>query len=230
MIEFDTVLRAGRVVTPQGVRPAAVAIRAGRILAVTDRDADLAAAADLRLRDDVALMPGLVDTHVHLQDPGHTSWEDFESGTRAAALGGVTTLVDMPLDSLPVTVDVAALDAKARAAAGRVHVDVGMWAGVTPTNLGQLHDLAQAGAFGFKCFLANTGLHEFPPISVDELKEALRVLDAFDGLLLVHAEDRIALESAPATAGRAYRELLRVRPATIAHSAVAHGIDAVAAT
>jgi allantoinase len=228
--ELDTLLRAERVVTSAGERPAAVGVRGGRIEVVDDLDAPLVAVEEVRVDAGRVLMPGLVDTHVHLQDPGHTDWEDFDSGTRAAARGGITTLIDMPLDSLPVTVDVDALKLKVHAATGRIHVDVGFWGGVTPTNLHLLADLYDAGVFGFKCYLANTGLDEFPPISADVLESALRQLDRFGGLLLVHAEDGDALDRAPATGGRTYRHFLDAHPVSIEVTAVARVIEAVRAT
>src|SRR5439155_18074762 len=111
---------------------------------------------------DLALLPGLVDTHVHVNEPGRTSWEGFASATRAAAAGGVTTILDMPLNSVPPTVDTAALDAKRGAAAGQVHVDVGFWGGAVPSNVDELAALHDAGVFGFKCFLVDPGVPEFP--------------------------------------------------------------------
>ena len=189
MAVVGTVLRAPRVITPDGERPAAIGISSGRIALVEDIEARIPATADVRFGGDVVVLPGLVDTHVHLQDPGHTEWETFDSGTRAAAAGGITTLVDMPLDSLPVTATVPALDVKRQAATGRCYVDVGFWAGVTPHNLHLLRDLHDAGALGFKCFLANTGIDEFPPVSLDQVEAALAELNAFGGVLLVHAEE-----------------------------------------
>jgi len=224
---LDTVLRAERVVTADGERAAAVGVRRGRIEIVSEIDTPLLARLEVRLPAGQVLMPGLVDTHVHLQDPGHTNWEGFASGTRAAARGGITTLVDMPLDSLPVTVDVDALKVKIAAANGRLHVDVGFWAGVTPTNVHLLKDLHLAGVFGFKCFLANTGLPEFPPVTLEGLRAALRELSTLGGLLLVHAEDQDALEHAPATAGRDYEKYLKARPESIEGTAVAQVIAAV---
>jgi allantoinase len=226
----DTAIRCARVVTPSGERPAAVGINDGRIVAVEPVDADLRARRDITLDDGIALLPGLVDTHVHMQDPGHTAWETFDSGTRAAARGGITTLIDMPLDSLPVTVSPAALAVKRAAARGRVHVDVGFWGGVTPWNLGQLEAFGNAGVFGFKCFLADSGLPEFPAIGLPVLRDALRELATFNGLLLVHAEDAEALSGTPAGAGGVYARFLAARPASIEERAVAAVLDAVRST
>ncbi|NUR82796.1 MAG: amidohydrolase family protein, partial [Nonomuraea sp.] len=144
----DLVIRSRRTVTPSGEVPAAVAVRGGKIAAVLPYDTP----ADVDLGE-VALLPGLVDTHVHVNEPGRTHWEGFASATRAAAAGGVTTIVDMPLNSIPPTVNVAALEEKLRAAAGQCHVDVGFWGGAIPGNLKDLRPLHGRGVYGFKCFL-----------------------------------------------------------------------------
>src|SRR4051794_16918344 len=140
MSGFDLVMRAERAVVDGPPAPYSIGVAGGRVVAVEpglDALADAGAARHAQLGSDVVLLPGLVDTHVHLQDPGNTEWEDFESATRAAAAGGITTLVDMPLDSVPVTVSLDALEVKRSRARGRVRVDVGFWAGVTPTNLAE---------------------------------------------------------------------------------------------
>lgn len=206
----DLVLRAARavVLAPNGEveRPAAVAIRDGRVLAVLPPTARFPAVRDHRLPDDAVLLPGLVDSHVHLQDPGRDGWEGFASGTRAAAAAGVTTLVDMPLDSLPVTTTPAALAAKRAAAAGRTRVDVRFWAGAVPGNLGRLGDLVAQGCVGVKAYLSDSGLAEFPPLSPAELRRALTELAATGTVLAVHAEDPAAV-----AAGAADTELPAVR-------------------
>ncbi|WP_425825587.1 allantoinase AllB [Streptomyces fractus] len=229
---LDTVVRAERVMTPDGERPASIGIGHGRIHCVEDLEAVLPAREEVRVDPDVVVLPGLVDTHVHLQDPGQSGWEGFDSGTRAAAAGGITTVVDMPLDSLPVTVDIPALDAKRCAAQGRCHVDVGFWGGVTPTNIHRLHDLHRAGVLGFKCFLANTGLAEFPPVTTQELKAALAEIGTFGGVLAVHAEDGgqqpVDASNGPAD-GRRYRDFLATQPADVEDRAIAAVIDATRA-
>ncbi len=133
-------------------------------------------------------MPGLVDSHVHICEPGNTEWEGFAAATRAAAAGGITTLVDMPLDSVPSTVNVAALEVKRRAAAGQCHVDVGFWGGAIPGNLPELAPLHDAGVLGFKCFLVDSGADDFPPLSPGQMEDALGVLRDLGSPLLVHAE------------------------------------------
>jgi allantoinase len=220
---FDLVLRTTRAVLPEGVRPAAVCVRDGRIADVADRRADVAAAVDLDLAD-TALLPGLVDTHVHVNEPGRTEWEGFASATRAAAAGGVTTVVDMPLNSIPPTVDVAALGVKRKAAGGKCFVDVGFWGGAIPGNTAALRPLHESGVFGFKCFLADSGVEEFPALTVPEMREALREIARFGGLLIVHAENADAL--AAARSSTRYRDFLASRPAVAEGSAIAAVIDA----
>ena len=173
MTAHDLVVRAARAVTPSGERGVCLGISGGRIVAVEPLSASLAGAAELVLRDDEVLLPGLVDTHVHVNEPGRTEWEGFATATRAAAAGGVTTIVDMPLNSLPPTVDVAALEVKRAAADGQCHVDVGFWGGAVPGNVGELRGLHDAGVFGVKCFLVHSGVDEFPPLSRTELGECL---------------------------------------------------------
>ncbi|RSN51333.1 hypothetical protein DMH08_30865 [Actinomadura sp. WAC 06369] len=144
----DLVIRSRRTVLPDGERPAAVTVRAGRIAAIGPYDGPLRAPSGVDLGG-TALLPGLVDTHVHINEPGRTEWEGFATATRAAAAGGVTALVDMPLNSLPPTTGPAALAAKRAAADGACHVDVGFWGGAVPGNLAALRPLHERGVFGF---------------------------------------------------------------------------------
>ncbi|MFE9808164.1 allantoinase AllB [Streptomyces sp. NPDC005227] len=230
MERVDTVVRAHRVMTSEGERAACIGILNGRIQYVEAIDAVAPAREEVHVEADVVVIPGLVDTHVHLQDPGQSAWEGFDSGTRAAAAGGVTTVVDMPLDSLPVTVDVSALEIKRKAARGRSHVDVGFWAGVTPSNIPRLGELHRAGVLAFKCFLANTGLPEFPPVTVDELKAALAELKGFDGVLAVHAEDADEMAAISVPSGRSYQDFLAAHPPRIEDLAVSAVIEATRVT
>ena len=223
---MDLVVRAARAVTPEGEVPATVGVDGGRIVAVEPGGAALAGDRVLDLGDDVVLLPGLVDTHVHVNDPGRAEWEGFETATRAAAAGGVTTIVDMPLNSLPPTVDVAALEVKRKAAAGRVHVDVGFWGGAIPGNAGDLRGLHDAGVFGFKCFLLHSGVDEFPPLDPAGLDEALRELSSFDALMIVHAEDAHEIDSAPEPHGGRYVDFLDSRPRQAENLAISHVIEA----
>jgi allantoinase len=186
-VSADLVLRGHHVVLPHSLGPAAVRVRDGVIAEVAGYDEVPADAVPIEIGDAV-LMPGLVDTHVHVNDPGRADWEGFAHATRAAAAGGVTTLIDMPLNSIPATIDVCGLEAKRRAAEGRCHVDVGFWGGVVPGNAGDLEALWEAGAFGFKCFLAPSGVDEFAHVGEAELRAAMPVLAELGAPLLVHAE------------------------------------------
>lgn len=200
---------------PGGERPAAVSVRDGRITAISPYESGASAASvDL---GDTALLPGLVDTHVHVNEPGRTDWEGFATATRAAASGGVTTVVDMPLNSLPPTVDPAALAAKRDAADGACAVDVGFWGGAVPGNLPSLRPLHDLGVFGFKCFMSDSGVPEFPPLAPDEMRAAFREIAAFGGLVIVHAEDPASLTP---PAGGGYAEFLASRPPTAERLAV----------
>ncbi len=216
----EVVLRARSVVLPGGPSPASVHVRGGRIVAVRGFD-DAADGATVVDAGDAVLLPGLVDTHVHVNEPGRTDWEGFETATRAAAAGGVTTIVDMPLNSLPPTVHVDALAVKRAAADGQCHVDVGFWGGAIPGNATDLPDLHAAGVFGFKAFLADSGVPEFPPLDADGLQAALAAVDA---LFVVHAEDPEKLHD-PAASPR-YADFLASRPAEAEHAAVATAIAA----
>ena len=137
---------------------------------------------------DLVVSPGLVDTHVHMNEPGRTDWEGFDTATRAAAAGGVTTVVDMPLNSVPATTTAAALEAKRTAARGQCHVDVAFWGGVVPGNAAHLDELVEAGVRGFKCFLVPSGVDEFPAVQESDLRTALPIIAARGVPLLVHAE------------------------------------------
>ncbi|TYK48960.1 allantoinase AllB [Actinomadura decatromicini] len=211
----DLVIRSRRAVLPDGERPAAVSVADGRITAVSAFDA--APSASVVDLGDVALLPGLVDTHVHVNEPGRTEWEGFATATRAAASGGVTTLIDMPLNALPPTVDPAALAAKRLAAEGVCAVDVGFWGGAVPGNLAALRPLHELGVFGFKCFTSDSGVPEFPPLDAAGMRAAFREIASFGGLVIVHAEDPASL-SAPSGGG--YADFLASRPPSAERTAV----------
>src|SRR5678809_1338963 len=133
-------------------------------------------------------MTGLVDTHVHINEPGRTEWEGFETATLAAAAGGVTTLIDMPLNSIPATTTLAGFKTKLETARDDCFVDVGFWGGVVPGNTGELAALSAAGVVGFKCFLIHSGVDEFPNVTEKDLRDALPELSRLGALLIVHAE------------------------------------------
>jgi allantoinase len=184
-----SVVRGERVVLPDGVRGATIHIADdGTILEVLPYTEPLPAHARVLDAGVNVILPGLVDTHVHINEPGRTEWEGFSHATRAAAAGGVTTLVDMPLNSVPPTTTVGGLEAKRSAAAGQCHVDVGFWGGVVPGNSGELRQLVAAGVRGFKCFMAPSGVDEFEHVSEDDLRQALAILASLNVPLLVHAE------------------------------------------
>jgi len=226
--DLDVVIRAARIVTPDGETAGSVGVRDGKIVAV--EPTALTAARVVELADDEVLMPGVVDAHVHVNDPGRTEWEGFASATRAAAAGGVTTIVDMPLNSIPPTCDLPALDLKRRVAFGgpaasQAFVDVGFWGGAIPGNLAELRPLHEAGVSGFKCFLLHSGVDEFPPLDAEQLEQAMREIHSFDGLLIVHAEDAHAIEHAPAADGGAYERFLHSRPRGAENLAIAQVIE-----
>ncbi len=238
MAELDLLVLARRAVLPGGERAVAVGVVGGRIAVVVPLDEveDLPRAREvLELADDEVLLPGLVDTHVHVNEPGRTAWEGFETATRAAALGGVTTVIDMPLNSIPATTTLDALRVKQDAARGAVHVDVGFWAGVVPGNTGELAGLVEAGVFGAKCFTTPSGVDEFEHVSPAQLREGLAELARLGSRLLVHAEDPAVLdEAAEAVAARvaagedprSFALFLDSRPAAAEDSAVADVIAA----
>ena len=214
------VVRSRRVVFADGVRPASIYIEDGRIARVAPH-ADRSPGLRELDAGELVVLPGLVDTHVHVNDPGRADWEGFRHATRAAAAGGVTTIVDMPLNSIPPTTTLRGLEAKRAAAAGRCHVDVAFWGGVVPGNAADLGPLAAAGALGFKCFLCPSGVEEFAHVTEEDLRNALPVI-ARSGLpLLVHAE-LPALLRVPVTSSdaRSYAIWLHSRPPECEHAAI----------
>jgi allantoinase len=215
---MSLVVRARRVVLPDGIRAAAVHSEDGRITAVTPFDE--APARAVTLADDEVLLPGLVDSHVHVNEPGRTHWEGFASATRAAIAGGVTTIVDMPLNAIPPTTSVEALHVKREAAKGQVAADVAFWGGAVPGNVDQLRPLLESGVVGFKCFLLDSGVPEFPPLDDAGLRAALAELAALDGLLIAHAEDAAVIGSAPEPEGASYAAFLASRPGAAEETAI----------
>ncbi|APF35781.1 allantoinase [Microbacterium paludicola] len=222
-------MRAGRVFDGTAFVPAAVVVENGLVVAMLDEDAAVADAAEVRVAADAVLLPGLVDSHVHVNEPGRTEWEGFGSATRAAAAGGVTTIVDMPLNSIPPTTTAGALEVKRAAAAASAHVDVGFWGGAVPENLGELGPLHEAGVYGFKCFLAPSGVDEFGHLDRAQLRQAMGEIAALGSRLIVHAEDPELL-GADGALGRGYDAFLASRPATSEASAIDAVIEAARAT
>jgi allantoinase len=219
------VIRSRHVALPDGVRAAAVVVQDGRITEVTGRDTEIdAAGGDIDLGD-VALLPGLVDTHVHVNEPGRTEWEGFASATRAAAAGGITTICDMPLNSVPVTTTVDALRSKVEAARGQCAVDVAFWGGAVPGNTGQLAALLDAGVVGFKCFLSES--RHLPPLDKASLRAAMSVLAGTGAPMMVHAEDPAEIT---APSGPGYGAFLASRPPVAERRAIETVVSAAAAT
>jgi len=215
----DRIVRSRRVVTPEGVRPAAVGIHDGVIVSVGEE----APSSGGRVLDfgDSLVMPGLVDTHVHVNEPGRTDWEGFETATRSAAAGGVTTLFDMPLNSVPPTTSEAALRVKAESAAGRSLVDVGFWGGVVPGNTRELAPMAAHGVPGFKGFLVPSGVPEFGHVSEEDLREALPEVAKLGAVFLAHAELPRWIAEPPPDGDRGYAAYLASRPPRAEDEAVA---------
>jgi allantoinase len=221
------VIRSERVVLPEGLRPATILVRDGRIAAVGEHGERPAGVREIDFGADV-VFPGLVDTHVHINDPGRADWEGFEHATCAAAAGGVTTLVDMPLNSVPPTTTVNGLEQKRAAARGRCYVDVGFWGGVVPGNADDLAPLARAGVLGFKCFLCPSGVDEFGHVAESDLRQALPVTAALGLPLLAHAELPsllVDVQNANSADGevrdpRRYATWLESRPDVSEHAAI----------
>lgn len=250
----DLVVRARRVLTPAGIRPASVAVTGGRITAIGPYSGPSAqggaggigagrggplpgrmtSAADIvDLADDEVLLPGLVDSHVHVNEPGRTSWEGFATATLAAAAGGITTIIDMPLNSIPPTTDAAALTAKRAAAEGQCHVDVGFWGGAIPGNESERPRLHDGGVFGFKCFMVDSGVAEFPPLDDAQLARAARQAAELGALLIVHAEDPASIRQVREVhkpGGADYASFLRTRPPVAETAAIAKVLQIARAT
>ena len=228
--ELDVIIRAGRAVIDNAEVSAAVGVRDGMITWIDSYGATRPSHREVMLADNEVLIPGVVDTHVHVNDPGRTEWEGFRSATRAAALGGVTTLVDMPLNSIPPTTTVGALESKRRTAMPQAYIDVGFWGGAVPDNLSDLRPLHEAGVFGFKAFLLHSGVDEFPALDLVQLEAAMRRICSFGGMIIVHAEDAGQIDRAPQPSGPSYADFLVSRPDAAEQRAVADVIDLVRRT
>jgi len=220
MSDPGLVLCSRRVVTPEGVRAASVHLSNDTILRIAGWN-DRAPGATVVDYENFVIMPGLVDTHVHVNEPGRTEWEGFATATRAAAAGGVTTILDMPLNCIPPTTTAAALGAKRAALDGQAVVDVAFIGGVVPGNLDNLAELAGAGVRAFKCFLSPSGVDEFPAVSENDLRAAFPVLARLGLPLMVHAEDPARLRPPPPGGSRRYATYLASRPPGAEREAIA---------
>jgi allantoinase len=213
------------VVLPEGERAAAVHVRGGTIRGISGFG-DFPAGSLVHEAGDSVLMPGIVDTHVHINEPGRTDWEGFSTATHAAAAGGVTTIIEMPLNSIPATTSASAMREKFAAAAGKLRVDVGFWGGVVPGNVPELKPLWEAGVFGYKCFLVPSGVDEFPGVTESDLRAALPELTSLHAPLLAHAEMPGPIDAAlariPKSASpRKYATWLAARPRAAEDEAIA---------
>lgn len=221
MSPIDTVIRSRRVLLPGGTAPASVHIARGKIAHIGAWNE-----APPRLIDagDLVVMPGNVDAHVHVNEPGRTDWEGFETATRAAAVGGVTTIVDMPLNSIPPTTTLAGLEEKLAAAKGKCSVDVAFWGGVVPGNTAELAPMAERGVRGFKCFLIHSGVDEFPHVTEHDLRRAMPEIARLESVLLVHAELTGPIDAAAPRVldrdPRAYETFLHSRPRAAENEAI----------
>jgi len=224
MHPVELVIRGRRVLTEHGISPASIHITRSYISSISIYE-DVPDGAELIEASDAIVMPGLVDTHVHVNEPGRTEWEGFETATRAAAAGGVTTIVDMPLNSIPATTTLGDFKMKLETAREKLHVDVAFWGGVVPGNTAELAKIWEAGVVGFKCFLIHSGVDEFPNVTETNLYEAMPELARLGALLIVHAELPGPLEtccqSQSDAPSRFYRTFLDSRPRAAENEAVA---------
>jgi len=213
------IIRGGTVVTSRGVEKADIAIDGEQIKAVGRNLADDGEEIDA---SGLHVFPGGIDSHVHFNEPGRTQWEDIAHGSAALAAGGYTSFIDMPLNNLPVTTDVAAFDLKLEAMKRSSKVDFGLWAGLVPGNLDQLEPLVRLGVMGFKAFMCPSGIHEFPSSDLNTLREGMKRIEALDSILLVHAEDPAHLLEPTGTEAL---DFIRSRPPDAEWSAIAQVID-----
>ena len=219
MPRADLIIRGQRVVLPETIAPRSIHIREERIVFVGEYADVRADCKVIDVDDGLVIMPGLVDTHVHVNSPGRTEWEGFRSATRAAAAGGVTTLVDMPLNSIPPTTTLAGFKTKLETARNDCFVDVGFWGGVVPGNTCELAEMFAAGVVGFKCFLVPSGVDEFPHVTEPDLREAMPELTRLGAMLIVHAELPGSIKSDGDESGE-YATFLASRPRSAENEAV----------
>ena len=230
---FDLVIYGQNVLTDNGLSPAQVGVRDGRIAAIEplENGTPSFTGTDVReLTENEVLLPGLVDTHVHINEPGRTPWEGFDTATKAAAAGGFTALIDMPLNSVPSTVDMDALKLKTDIAKEKSYVDVGFWGGAVPDNGDQLEPLNEAGVFGFKSFMVNSGVDEFQHLDTAQLKSAMAAIADLNGMIILHAEDPDTIDAAPEPQGRSYAAYLASRPEEAELAAIDTVLDGARST
>jgi allantoinase len=219
-MKTDLIIRARNVALPDALAPATIHIKDTRIIGVDSYDSVTGDADVVEVGDSSVVMPGLVDTHVHVNEPGRTEWEGFRTATHAAAAGGTTTLIDMPLNSIPATTTLAGFNAKLEAAKNKCYVDVGFWGGVVPGNTDELEPMYRTGVVGFKCFLVPSGVDEFQHVTEDDLRKAMPGLSRLDALLIVHAELAPATEVSHSGDPGHYETFLSSRPAEHENAAI----------
>src|ERR1700754_3467794 len=218
MSTVDLIIRGRTVVSAGALGPASIHVSGEKIVAIRAFEDVVENCEIVEARDDSVIMPGLVDTHVHINAPGRTEWEGFRSATRAAAAGGVTTLVDMPLNSIPPTTTLANFETKLETARNECFVDVGFWGGVVPGNTPELARMFAAGGVGVKWFLVASGGDGFPHVTAEDLREAMPELTRLGAMLIVHAELPGAIRTD--SAGGDYQSFLNSRPRAAENDAI----------
>jgi allantoinase len=215
---FDIAIKSRRIITPAGEKEGVVIIKNGIIIDIVNSlDTENENILDA---GDKVLMPGVIDPHVHINEPGRTDWEGFNTATKASLAGGITTLVDMPLNSSPVTTTAAAFDKKVTATKDQLHTNCGFWGGIIPGNESEIEPLIEKGVLGFKAFLTHSGIDEFPNVSEDDLRKAMPVIAKHNLPLLVHCEltNNSQLETHNS---RSYQNYLTSRPRKWENDAIA---------
>ena len=209
---------SNRVITPDGIRKAVVLIEQGKIAAITNELPQ----GDFLIEDigDNLLMAGIVDPHVHINEPGRTDWEGFDTATKAALAGGITSLVEMPLNASPVTTTVKAFEEKLEATKGKLHTNCGFWGGIIPGNENEIEPLIEKGVLGFKAFLTHSGIDEFPNVSEEDLRKAMPIIAKYNLPLLVHCELSDPTSYSPLTT-KEYKDYLQSRPKNWEDNAIA---------
>ncbi|HKC35196.1 MAG TPA: allantoinase AllB, partial [Chitinophagaceae bacterium] len=209
-IMIDAAIISNRTITPDGIKKAAVLIKGGRITDIVSQLPE----GDFPVTDvgDHVLMPGIVDPHVHINEPGRTEWEGFDTGTKAAIAGGITSLVEMPLNASPVTTTAKAFDEKIKATEGKLHTNCGFWGGVVPGNEKDIEPLIEKGVLGFKAFLIDSGIDEFPNVTEEDLRKAMPIIAKHGLPLLVHCELSNDQQPVSRIQNRSYANYLASRP------------------
>ncbi len=216
---FDLAIKCNRILTPEGEKKGIVLIKGGTIIDVVESLDN----TDERVIDvqNKVLMPGVIDPHVHINEPGRTDWEGFATATKAALAGGLTTLVDMPLNSSPVTTTAKAFDEKLSATNGQLHTNCGFWGGIIPGNENDIYPLIEKGVLGFKAFLTHSGIDEFPNVTENDLRKAMPIIAKYNLPLLVHCELTTPFSTCGDGQGMKYQNYLNSRPRNWEDDAIA---------